>query len=93
MHSINDSVDLILANFDGEVILPEDQHYDSACRIWNGAVEHHPALVIRPRSAEAVSRAVLCHSRCRCKRFSRNQRLLDERRIRSSHAGTGFGRR
>jgi FAD/FMN-containing dehydrogenase len=59
MHSINDSAKHFLANFDGEVILPEDQRYDSARRIWNGAVEHHPALIVRPRSAEAVSRAVL----------------------------------
>jgi FAD/FMN-containing dehydrogenase len=59
MYSISDSVDHFLANFDGEVILPEDQRYDSARGIWNGAVEHHPALIVRPRSAEAVSRAVL----------------------------------
>jgi hypothetical protein len=47
-----------LADFNGEAIFPGDQHYDSARRIWNGAVEHHPALIVRPRSAEAVSRAV-----------------------------------
>ncbi|HEX8894288.1 MAG TPA: FAD-dependent oxidoreductase, partial [Terriglobales bacterium] len=56
---MNDSVNHFIANFDGEVILPEDQRYDSARRIWNGAVEHHPALIVRPRNAEAVSRAVL----------------------------------
>jgi hypothetical protein len=59
MHSIKDSVNHFLANFDGELISPEDERYDSARAIWNGAVEHHPALIVRPRSAEAVSRAVL----------------------------------
>jgi FAD/FMN-containing dehydrogenase len=59
MLSINKSINHFLTNFDGEVILPEDQRYDSARGIWNGAVEHHPAFIVRPRSAEAVSQAVL----------------------------------
>src|SRR6202051_683369 len=44
--------------FHGEVIEPSGIGYDEARRGWNGAVDHHPALIVRPVDAAAVSVAV-----------------------------------
>src|SRR5258706_9740140 len=44
--------------FHGEVIEPSGIGYDEARRVWNGAVDHHPALIVRPLDAAAVSVAV-----------------------------------
>jgi FAD/FMN-containing dehydrogenase len=44
--------------FHGEVIEPSGIGYDEARRVWNGAVDHHPALIVRPVDAAAVSVAV-----------------------------------
>ena len=31
----------------GEVILPDDESYDSARRVWNGMIDAYPAMIIR----------------------------------------------
>ncbi|WP_201263592.1 FAD-binding protein [Mycobacterium montefiorense] len=33
--------------------------YDQSCRIWNGAIDHVPALIVRPRTRVEVQIAVL----------------------------------
>ncbi|WP_264993077.1 FAD-dependent oxidoreductase, partial [Mycobacterium montefiorense] len=33
--------------------------YDQSCRIWNGAIDHVPALIVRPRTRAEVQIAVL----------------------------------
>jgi FAD/FMN-containing dehydrogenase len=38
----------------GNVVLPDDEGYDGARRIWNGAVDHQPALLVLCKSAEDV---------------------------------------
>ena len=43
---------------DCEVIRPGDEAYDRARRVWNGAIDRHPALVVRPESARDVAEAV-----------------------------------
>src|SRR6476619_3382236 len=42
----------------GEVILPSDGAYDQARRVWNGMVDRHPSVVVRPRDAADVATAV-----------------------------------
>jgi FAD/FMN-containing dehydrogenase len=42
----------------GEVITPRDPGYAGACRIWNGAHDRHPALIVRCAGAADVSTAV-----------------------------------
>jgi FAD/FMN-containing dehydrogenase len=44
--------------FHGEVIEPSGIGYDEARRVWNGAVDHYPELIVRPFDATAVSVAV-----------------------------------
>jgi FAD/FMN-containing dehydrogenase len=44
---------------EGPVLGPEDAGYDDARRLWNAAVDKHPAVIARCRSAADVSRAVL----------------------------------
>ncbi len=42
----------------GEVILPDDDGYDSARRVWNGMIDHYPALIIRCANRADVMHAV-----------------------------------
>ena len=44
--------------FDGEIIFPDQSQYDSARSIWNGTVDKHPALIVRPNNTDAVATAV-----------------------------------
>jgi FAD/FMN-containing dehydrogenase len=53
--------------FRGEVVLPGDPGYDAARIVWNGAIDRHPAIVVRPTGAADVISAV---------RFAREQDLL-----------------
>ena len=41
-------------SFDGEIVQPTDSGYDMARRAWNGMVDKHPALVVRPRGTADV---------------------------------------
>ena len=43
-----------------EVLSPGDTGYDDARRVWNGAIDRRPALVVRPRDAHDVTWAVRC---------------------------------
>jgi len=45
-------------NFRGEVLLPSDDVYESARRIWNGMIDKHPALIVRCATTSDVVRAV-----------------------------------
>ena len=38
----------------GEVVRPGDDEYDQARRVWNAAVDRHPALIVRPRDVADV---------------------------------------
>ncbi|MBI4166472.1 MAG: FAD-binding oxidoreductase [Acidobacteria bacterium] len=54
-------------HFRGELIRPGDPQYDAARRIWNGAIDRHPALVARCTGVADVQTAV---------RFARERDLL-----------------
>jgi FAD/FMN-containing dehydrogenase len=53
--------------FAGEVVLPGDGGYNAARAVWNGMVDRHPELVVRPIDAAGVARAI---------RFAREQELV-----------------
>ena len=42
----------------GELVLPGDAAYETARRVWNGAIERYPAMVVRCVDAEDIQRAV-----------------------------------
>jgi FAD/FMN-containing dehydrogenase len=44
--------------FDGELVRPTDAAYDAARRAWNGMVDKHPAIVVRPRGTSDVVAAI-----------------------------------
>ncbi len=50
----------------GEVVTPADAGYESARRVWNGAIDRRPAVVARCTSAADVAEAI---------RFARSERL------------------
>ena len=68
------------SGLEGKVIRPGDDEYESARRIWNHAIDKHPALVVRPTSTEDVVRAV---------RFARSEGLPIAVRG-GSHSVAGF---
>ena len=43
---------------DGEVVAPSDAGYAEACKVWNGAHDRRPALVVRCATAGDVATAV-----------------------------------
>ena len=51
-----------LAGFKGSLLRPEDQEYEDARRIWNGAVDRRPALIARCADADDAALA-LAHAR------------------------------
>ena len=45
-------------SFRGEVLVPTSAGYDTARRIWNGAIDRHPALITRCTGVADVVAAV-----------------------------------
>jgi len=52
------SIARLRAAFDGRVIAPGDPRYDQARTVFNGSIDHHPAVIIRPADADEVARVV-----------------------------------
>jgi len=52
------SIARLRARLHGELILPGDAAYESARRVWNGAIDRHPAALVRCADASDVRRAV-----------------------------------
>lgn len=44
--------------FDGDLVRPTDAGYEAARRAWNGMVDKHPAMVVRPRGTADVVTAI-----------------------------------
>jgi FAD/FMN-containing dehydrogenase len=61
------AVAALRSRFQGELIQPGDETYESARRIWNGAIDRHPSLVARATGVADVQAAI---------RFAREQRHL-----------------
>ena len=62
----NPAFDELGGSFHGELLLPTSPRYDTARRIWNGAIDRHPACVARCSGVADVVAAV---------RFARNREL------------------
>ena len=45
-------------HFDGEVLFPGTPAYDAARTVWNGMIDHHPALIVRCATVTDVVTAV-----------------------------------
>jgi len=45
-------------SFRGEILLPSDDTYESARKIWNAMIDKHPALIVRCSTTSDVVRAV-----------------------------------
>ncbi len=44
---IEDAVEDLKQQIQGDVLLPSDDDYDQARKIWNGMIDKHPALIVR----------------------------------------------
>jgi len=55
------------ASLKGTLLVPGDQEYDAARRVWNGMIDKHPALIARCATSTDVVRAVT---------FARERELL-----------------
>jgi FAD/FMN-containing dehydrogenase len=53
------SVRAFRVGFRGDIIGPGDPEYDESRRVFNRMIDRRPALIVRPRDAEDVRRAVL----------------------------------
>lgn len=42
----------------GEIVLPDDQRYEDARKVWNGIVDKRPAVIVRPANTADVREAV-----------------------------------
>src|SRR5215216_819090 len=51
-------VSQLRSGIDGQVLLPGDDGYDSARRVWNAMVDRHPAVAVRCVSNADVSAAI-----------------------------------
>ncbi|MCC9175486.1 FAD-binding oxidoreductase [Arthrobacter sp. zg-Y179] len=50
-----DSVADLRASLTGSVVLPQDENYDDARRVWNGMIDVLPAMVVRVASVEDIA--------------------------------------
>jgi FAD/FMN-containing dehydrogenase len=69
------------ANIRGKVILPEDQDYDEARKVYNGMIDKHPKTIVKCANAGDVRLAV---------EFARENELVVAVRG-GGHNGAGLG--
>jgi FAD/FMN-containing dehydrogenase len=77
---IRSITDRLRNGFGGELISPGDDEYDAARKVWNGAIDRHPALIARARCPADVVAAV---------RFARDRGLPVSVRG-GGHSAAGF---
>jgi FAD/FMN-containing dehydrogenase len=51
-------IEALKRNVSGQVVLPHDDAYDAARKIWNAMIDKHPALIVRCATTSDVVRAV-----------------------------------
>lgn len=74
-------VSQLSGNVKGEVILPEDDRYDEARKVWNGMIDKRPALIVRCKNEDDVVVAV---------NYARDNNLITAVRG-GGHNVAGFG--
>ena len=42
----------------GTVVRPDDAEYTTARRVWNGAIDRYPSLIVRPRTQQDVAQTI-----------------------------------
>ena len=45
-HSPSAAIEQLRRGLRGELVLPTDATYDQARRVWNGAIDKHPAAIV-----------------------------------------------
>lgn len=65
----------------GKLLLPSDENYDAARRVWNGNVDRHPAVIVRCAGIEDIQQTV---------NFARERGLLLSVRG-GGHSAPGYG--
>ena len=60
-------IEALRNSFRGEILLPGNEAYESARRIWNATIDKHPALILRCSTTSDVVQAV---------NFARDNRFL-----------------
>ena len=78
--NVSAAVTRLRESFSGDVVVPGDEGYDDARRVWNALFDRRPALIVRPDSVAAVVEAV---------RFARDNELVVSVRC-GGHSVTGF---
>jgi len=51
-------IDRLRSTFGGDVIMPGDDAYDDARRVWNAVYDRRPAVIVRPTSVDDVATAI-----------------------------------
>jgi FAD/FMN-containing dehydrogenase len=80
-HAYGQAMWALALNLQGELILPGDPDYEAARGIWNGAYDHHPALIVRSSTGEDVRAAIT---------FAREQNMAVSVRS-GGHSPAGYG--
>ena len=57
-HSPSAAIEQLRRGLRGELVLPTDATYDQARRVWNGAIDKHPAAIVFCANPDDVVRAV-----------------------------------
>jgi FAD/FMN-containing dehydrogenase len=60
-------IEELKGNFGGEILLPSDEPYENARKIWNGMIDKRPAIIVRCATLSDVVSAV---------NFARDNKLL-----------------
>ena len=61
------AIEALRTSFRGALLLPDEEGYEEARRVWNGAIDRRPALIARCAGADDVVEAV---------RFAREREML-----------------
>ena len=56
--SVDTSISKLRASLHGELVLPGDVEYETVRRVWNGAIDRHPAFIVRCVDVNDVQRAI-----------------------------------
>jgi FAD/FMN-containing dehydrogenase len=75
------AIEALRAQLRGQLIRPGDADYEAACRVYNGMIDRHPALIVRAANVADVISAV---------NFARERGLLLAVRG-GGHNGPGLG--
>ncbi len=54
----NASINELEGELQGSLVRPGDSEYEEARHIWNGAIDKHPAMIVRPAGTDDVVRTV-----------------------------------